>query len=63
MKIANIVLFLKKLNKLKDVIDTNNDNYISDEEINNAHNILYKANIQKNKLTQLNSLNYFNNNI
>ena len=56
-------LVSEKLNKLKTVIDTDKDDFISDEEISNAHSILYKANIQKNKITQLNNLNYFNNNI
>lgn len=56
-------LVSEKLNKLKAVIDTDKDDFISDEEISNAHSILYKANIQKNKITQLNNLNYFNNNI
>lgn len=53
----------QKYKKLNNVIDTNNDGYITDVEINKAHDILYKANIQKNKLTQLNNLNYFSNNI
>ena len=53
----------KKYKKLNNVMDTNNDGYISDVEINRAHDILYKANIQKNKLTQFNNLNYFSNNI
>ena len=56
-------LVSEKLNKLKAVIDTDKDDFISDEEISKAHSILYKANIQKNKITQLNNLNYFNNNI
>ena len=56
-------LISEKLNKLKASIDTDKDDFISDEEISRAHSILYKANIQKNKITQLNNLNYFNNNI
>ena len=52
-----------KFKKLSSVLDTNQDNYISDSEISRAHEILYKANIQKNKLAQLNNINYFSNNI
>lgn len=53
----------EKLNKLKDVIDVDNNDTISDAEISKAHEILYKANIQKNKQSQLNNLNYFSSNI
>jgi len=53
----------KKINKLKDVIDVDNNDTISDAEISKAHEILYKANIQKNKQSQLNNLNYFSSNI
>ena len=52
----------KKYKKLKDVLDTNKDNYVSDEEINHAHDILHKANIQQNKLNLINDSNFFNNN-
>ena len=53
----------EKLKNLKEVIDTDKDEIISDAEINRAHDILYKANIQKNKQSQLNNLNYFSSNI
>ena len=49
--------------QLHKTLDTNNDNYISDKEIENARDILYKANIQKNKDAQINNVNYFQNNI
>ena len=52
-----------KYKYLQSALDTNKDNYISEEEIEAARDILYKANIQKNKMTQLNNLNYFQNNI
>ena len=51
-----------KFKKLNKVLDTNQDNYISDAEINKAHEILYKANIQQNKINQINNTNYFNKN-
>jgi len=51
-----------KYKKLKNVLDTNNDNYISDEEINRAHDILHKANLQQNKINQINNSNFFNDN-
>jgi len=52
-----------KYKLLNDVLDTNNDNYISDKEIEKAKDILYKANIQKNKDIKINNINYFQNNI
>ena len=48
---------------LQDVLDTNKDNLVSDDEINNARETLSKANIQKNKVAQITSLNYFQDNI
>jgi hypothetical protein len=56
-------LMTPKFKKLHKLLDTNKDGYISDKEIEKAQDILYKANIQKNKLNQLNNLNYFNNSI
>ena len=52
-----------KYKYIEDVIDTNKDNYISTQEIKKARDILYKANIQKNKMVQVDNLNYFQNNI
>jgi len=55
-----------KFKKLEDVIDTNNDNIISDEEIENARKILSKAkmqNKQNNQNNQFTDSNYFHNNI
>ena len=48
---------------LQDVLDTNKDKLVSDDEIKNAREILNKANIQKNKVAQITSLNYFQDNI
>jgi hypothetical protein len=42
-----------KYKNLHNVLDTNHDNYISDKEIEKARDILYQANIQRNKLAQL----------
>ena len=53
----------KKFKKLQSVIDTNNDNIITEDEINKAHEILYKASMQNNKLSQKNNINFFQNNI
>ena len=60
---SKLCLMPSKYKYLQAEIDTNKDNYISDKEIEDARDILYKANIQKNKMTQLNNLNYFQNNI
>ena len=60
---SKFCLMPKKFKKLHSVIDTNKDNYISDEEIDRAQEILHKANLQKNKVSQLNNINYFQNNI
>ena len=40
----------KKLEKLEKVLDTNNDNYVSDIEIDKARDILYKASLQNGNL-------------
>ena len=53
----------EKYVKLRDLIDTNKDGYISDAEIENAKDILYKASIQDNKAMQLKNINYFQSNI
>ena len=49
---SSLCLMPAKYKNLHKVLDTNNDNYISDKEIANARDILYKANVQKNKLMQ-----------
>jgi hypothetical protein len=60
---SNMCMLPAKYKYLNEIIDTNNDNYISDKEIQNARNIINKANIQKNKTAQIYNLNYFQNNI
>ena len=60
---SKLCMIPAKYRNLHKVLDTNNDNHISDQEIKNARDILYKANIQKNKLEQINNINYFQNNI
>ena len=47
----------EKYKKLASVIDTNNDNNISQEEIDNAYEILKKANDQNQLHNKLNMLN------
>ena len=59
---SNYCIMPEKFKKLESVIDTNKDNIISDEEIENARKILHKANMQKNGF-QLNDSNYFQANI
>lgn len=60
---SRLCIMSSKYTKLNDALDINHDNHISEDEINKARDILYKANIQKNKETQINSVNYFQNNI
>lgn len=60
---SNLCIIPDKYKQLHDVIDTNKDNIISQKEIDRARDILYKANIQKNKEIQLNNVNNFHNNI
>ena len=50
----------KKYRKLNNVIDINKDGHISDAEINRAHEILHKANIQQSNAIQMNDVNLFN---
>lgn len=60
---SRLCIMPAKYKQLHNVLDTNKDNQISEKEINKARDILYKANIQKNKEVQINSANYFHNNI
>ena len=60
---SNLCIMPAKYKYLHKVLDTNKDNNISEKEINDARDILYKANIQKNKETQIMNVNYFQNNI
>ncbi len=60
---SNLCVIPAKYTRLQQVLDTNNDNHISEEEIDKARDILYRANIQKNKEIQVNNANYFQNNI
>lgn len=50
-----------KYKKLASIIDTNKDKIISDEEINNAYEILKKARDQIDNYNKLNVLESFNN--
>jgi len=49
------------LNKLLNVVDTNNDNIVSEEEINKALAVLDKAEKEKIKKQQKQSFTYFHN--
>ena len=51
----------EKYTKIEEIIDINQDNFVSDEEIKRAEDILYKANIQKNKQMQVKVWENFNN--
>jgi len=51
----------EKYKKLGSIIDTNKDKIISDEEINNAYEILKKARDQIDNYNKLNVLESFNN--
>ena len=50
-----------KYKKLSSIIDTNKDKIVSDEEINNAYEILKKARDQIDNYNKLNVLESFNN--
>ena len=50
-----------KYKKLASIIDTNKDKIVSDEEINNAYEILKKARDQIDNYNKLNVLESFNN--
>ena len=50
-----------KYKKLTSIIDTNKDKIVSDEEINNAYEILKKARDQIDNYNKLNVLESFNN--
>ena len=51
----------EKYKKLSSIIDTNKDKIVSDEEINNAYEILKKARDQIDNYNKLNVLESFNN--
>ena len=46
-KRSRFCIMSEKYKKLDKVLDTNNDNYISDIEIERARDILYRANLQR----------------
>ena len=47
---SRFCIMSEKYKKLDKVLDTNKDGYISDNEIEKARDILYKANLQNNNL-------------
>ncbi len=56
---SSMCIIPKKMRRLYDVIDTNNDGKISEEELKNAIIVLEKARKQKEKEQQKNALNNF----
>ena len=50
-----------KYKNLEQIIDSNNDKIITDEEIKQAESILLNAKKQKKKINQLSMLNYIDN--
>lgn len=58
---SNLCILPENLKTLHKVIDTNHDNYISQEEINHAINLLEKAKKSKNKNSNINNYNNYNN--
>jgi uncharacterized membrane protein (DUF485 family) len=51
----------EKYKKLASLIDTNNDNVISENEINKAYDILKKARGQRDKYNKIKTIESFNN--
>ena len=60
---SNLCVLPKNLKKLESVINRNNDNFISQDEINKAIQILDKAKKQEALNTQLSMINSLENNI
>ena len=58
---SNLCILPENLKTLHKVIDTNDDNYISQEEINHAINLLDKAKKSKNNYSNINNYNNYNN--
>ena len=57
---SDLCILPENLKTLYKVIDTNSDNYISQEEINHAINLLNKAKNSTNNINSSNSNNYNN---
>ena len=57
----NILIVPKKFRVLANIIDANNDNMVSEEEINNAISILEKAKREKNSKNQKQSFTLYHN--
>jgi len=57
---SNLCILPNNIKTLHKLIDTNKDNYISQEEINHAINILSKARKSNNNINSSNSDNYNN---
>jgi hypothetical protein len=55
---SNLCILPEKFKNIQYLIDTNNDNIISDDEIKRAEDILKKAKMQKHKTNQLEMLSY-----
>ena len=55
---SNMCILPEKYKNIQYLIDTNNDNIITDDEIKRAEDILRTAKIQKNKKNQLEMLSY-----
>lgn len=53
----------EKYKQIHNLVDSNNDGLISQEEIRNAEEILRKAKKQEHKLNQLNMMSYFQSNL
>ena len=60
---SRLCMMPHKYKNLEKIVDTNKDGYVSNKEIKEAKDILYKATIQKHKSAQMNDLNYFQSNI
>jgi hypothetical protein len=56
---SKLCIVPKSLRAFEDIVDTNNDGKLSDEEIKNALNILQKAKEQEYKLQQQQLMNSF----
>lgn len=60
---SNFCILPEKFKNIQYLIDTNNDNIITDDEIKRAEEILRKAKLQKYKSNQLEMLSYLSSTI
>ena len=57
---SSMCILPPKYKEISKIIDANDDGFVSDEEIEKAHDLLRKADNQKKKINQAQAISYLN---